>query len=98
MLPEKAAGGNPSSQVTGEVTGEVTGKVLRLLQVMADEMKRSEIQENLSLKHEDYFREKYLLPALDSGLIEMTIPEKPKSSKQKYRLTEKGELHRTSID
>jgi ATP-dependent DNA helicase RecG len=24
------------------------------------------------------------------GLIEMTIPDKPRSSKQKYRLTEKG--------
>jgi hypothetical protein len=32
----------------------------------------------------------YLSPALARGLIEMTIPDKPNSKHQKYRLTEKG--------
>ncbi len=82
--------GGTTPQATGEVDGEVTGEVLRLLRVLDGEMKRSELQEQLSLKHEDYFREKYLVPALDAGLIEMTRPEKPKSSKQKYRLTQLG--------
>jgi len=27
---------------------------------------------------------------MDAGLIEMTIPDKPQSSKQKYRLTAAG--------
>ncbi|TLU81693.1 MAG: hypothetical protein FDX21_11530 [Chlorobium sp.] len=27
---------------------------------------------------------------IDKGLIEMTIPDKPRSKKQSYRLTEKG--------
>jgi hypothetical protein len=31
-----------------------------------------------------------LRPLLDAKFIEMTIPDKPTSSKQKYRLTEKG--------
>jgi ATP-dependent DNA helicase RecG len=53
-------------------------------------MKRTDIQEALALRHEDYFREAYLIPALDAGMIEMTIPGKPTSSKQKYRLTKKG--------
>jgi len=36
------------------------------------------------------FRNQVLNPLIKEGLIEMTIPDKPRSSKQKYRLTEKG--------
>jgi len=75
-----------SSQVTGEVTGEVERVVL----VIQGEMKRVEIQSALGLRHEDYFREAYLIPALQANCITMTIPDKPKSSRQKYRLTDKG--------
>jgi len=62
-----------------------------LVLAVNNELKRSEIQERLGLRHEDYFRNNYLLPALKIGVLEMTIPDKPKSSKQKYRLTDKGE-------
>ncbi|MEI8078191.1 MAG: RNA-binding domain-containing protein [bacterium] len=37
------------------------------------------------------FRDHVLKPLLESGIIEMTIPGKPTSSKQKYRLTAKGQ-------
>ena len=80
-------------QVTGEVTPQVAGEVapeVRLLRVLSGEMTRLDIQEALGLKHEDHFRKSYLLPALQAGLIEMTIPDKPRSSKQRYRLTPAG--------
>ncbi len=83
--------GGVTGEVTGGVTGEVAGEVQRLLKVLVGEMKRTDIQEALALRHEDYFREAYLIPALTAGMIEMTIPGKPTSSKQKYRVTEKGQ-------
>lgn len=64
--------------------------------MMDGELKRRDIQEKLKLKHEDHFREAYLLPALNNGYIEMTIPDKPKSSKKRYRLTQKGRERKNS--
>ena len=87
-VPEFGLSGKES--LTPEVTGEVTGEVRKLLSVMTGEMKRTAIQVALGLKHEDHFREAYLVPALEANLIEMTIQDKPRSSKQKYRLTAKG--------
>ena len=76
---------------TEEVTGEVTGEVERLLRVLDGEMPRQQIQEALALKHEDHFRNAYLKPALARGVIEMTLPDKPRSSNQRYRLTTLGQ-------
>jgi hypothetical protein len=53
-------------------------------------MKRSQIQEELGLKHRETFGINYLQPAIQEGFIEPTIPEKPKSPRQSYRLTPKG--------
>ena len=36
------------------------------------------------------FRHQVLAPLMDTKLIEMTVPGKPRSSKQKYQLTKKG--------
>jgi ATP-dependent DNA helicase RecG len=74
----------------GQLTGIVAGEVQSLQKVLVGEMKRTDIQEAQALRHEDYFREAYLIPALTAGMIEMTIPGKPTSNKQKYRLTLKG--------
>ena len=44
----------------------------------------------LGLKHWKTFRSNYLQPLLDDGWLERTMPDKPTSSKQKYRLTEQA--------
>lgn len=92
----------PAPPVTGEVTGEVTPGVtpevtpeVRLARALAGEMTRQQLQRALGLKDDEHFRKAYLLPALEAGLIEMTIPDKPQSSRQKYRLTEKGRARLT---
>lgn len=36
------------------------------------------------------FRDQVLRPLLDAGLVEMTLPEKPTSGKQRYRATARG--------
>ncbi|WP_431639722.1 hypothetical protein WCP94_003928 [Bilophila wadsworthia] len=46
--------------------------------------------EKLELSHKPTFRRNYLNPALAQGDVERTIPDKPNSPVQKYRLTEKG--------
>ena len=53
-------------------------------------MIRKDLQEKLALKDDEHFRKAYMLPALQAGVIEMTQPDKPKSRKQRYRLTASG--------
>jgi ATP-dependent DNA helicase RecG len=44
------------------------------------------------------FRDQVLNSLLAEGLLEMTIPDKPTSSKQKYRLTQKGRALLTTLN
>lgn len=72
-------------------TDQVTDQVMRLLLAAAQgEHTRSALQGALALKHTPHFGEAYLLPALEIGLIEMTLPDKPNSRSQRYRLTPLG--------
>jgi len=72
---------------TEQVTVQVTDQVEKLLAALgAHELSLKELMEKLKLKHRPSFRQSYLIPALDLELIEMTIPDKPNSSKQKYRI------------
>jgi len=80
-----AAVQSPTPEVAPEVTPEV-----RLLSVLNGEMTRRELKEALGLKDDEHFRKAWLMPALEAGWIEMTVPDKPQSSRQRYRLTGKG--------
>lgn len=71
---------------TEQVTVQVTEQVIKLLEVMGVEsLSTAELMVLVAIKHRPTFRDNYLLPAIELGYIEMTIPDKPRSSKQKYR-------------
>lgn len=86
-----------TEQDTGQVprkyppsTPQVTPQVRELLNAFTAEHSRTELQNHLGLLDRKNFRINYLVPAIENDLVELTIPDKPKSSKQQYRLTEKG--------
>lgn len=78
-----------------KTTPQVTPQVARLLEIFQGEMTRGEIMKKLSLKDGMHFSRGYLTRAMESGYIEMTIPEKPNNRLQKYRLTKKGKTYVT---
>jgi predicted HTH transcriptional regulator len=69
---------------------EVTPQVEKLLSILKKEMGRVEIMDIMGYRDKKNFVKNILNRAIKDGLIEMTIPDKPKSQNQKYRLTNKG--------
>lgn len=77
-------------QVRGQVEPPLPKGVARLLKAFKGEMSVLEMMGALKLGGRRNFLEKYLSPAIELGLVEMTQPNSPRSPTQKYRLTEKG--------
>lgn len=79
-------------RATAPVTAPVGEYVMRLLVLLADRdaLSNGEILDASGLKSRRRLRDTYISPALADELLERTIPDKPTSRLQKYRLTEKG--------
>jgi len=77
-------------QVRGQVEPTLPKGVARLLKAFKGEMSVLEMMGALRLGGRRNFLEKYLSPAIELGLVEMTQPNSPRSPTQKCRLTEKG--------
>ena len=76
---------------------QVTEQVTELVMALENEMDRQEIQNKLGLSHRENFRSNYIKPALEQRYIEMTIPDKPNSRLQKYRLTMLGKQLKSKL-
>ena len=75
-----------TAQVTAQVTAQAEREI-ELLDFCKIPKSTSEMMKFLRLKHREHFRLEILNPLVDKGLLLQTIPEKPNSSKQKYRST-----------
>lgn len=76
-----------TAQASDHVTVQASDQVKRLIEKMEQrEYSLNELMSLLDLSHRATFQKNYLNPALDGGLIERTLPDKPKSPNQKYKL------------
>ena len=77
---------------TEQVREQVTVQVEKLMAALGGEtLSARELLARLGLKHRPTFAGNYLRPARELGLIEMTIPDKPNSNRQKYRAVKKND-------
>jgi ATP-dependent DNA helicase RecG len=63
---------------------------LNVLQFCVNPHSLKEIIDCLGLKNRMHVLVEYVRPLVEDGLLALTIPDKPKSSRQKYMTTEKG--------
>ena len=84
--------GQETEQDTEQDTEQVSHHVKQLINALDGELSRAELQAALGLAHRPHFISTYLRPALDAGLIEMTLPEMPNSRNQRYRRTPSGQV------
>lgn len=92
----RAAAEAQAARGTEQVTAHVpymyrtSPQQVALLEAATEPRSREELQAVAGIRHRQHFLLEYLRPLLDAGLLEPTIPDKPRSSKQRYRLTEAG--------
>lgn len=91
MIFDAIQSSSTTDQVTVHDTDQATVQdgdhVQRLVSAMGQKVySLTELMSLLGLSHRPTFQQNYLNPAIEAELIERTIPDKPKSPKQRYRL------------
>lgn len=84
------AGQKQTEPVEAQVTPKSPPEVGRMLHTVNGELSRAELMIALGMKDEKHFRTYYQQAALATGVLEMTVPDKPNSRLQKYKLTALG--------
>lgn len=69
---------------------KMAGSYEKLLDYCSEPRTRTEISAFLGLSSISYAIRQHINPLIDAGLIELTIPDKPKSKNQRYKTTLQG--------
>ncbi|MDX9822512.1 MAG: ATP-binding protein [Syntrophales bacterium] len=88
-----SASGQATPPVSEDQVGTKSGlsrDQVEILRKCTEDRQISDLMAIAGRANRTKFRDQVLKPLIEGGLIEMTIPGKPTSSKQKYRLTAKG--------
>nr|MBC8423188.1 transcriptional regulator [bacterium] len=87
--PEQLNGDGEKAAQVGTKSGPSRDQV-RLLDFARSPRALLELMELAGRSNRTKFREQVVHPLLETGWLEMTIPDKPRSSKQRYRTTAAG--------
>ena len=80
------SGGGKNTAVSTNNPASENTFAKRLVNVLGNEVLTTNvIMLRLGMTHKPTFRKNYLNPAIEMGLVEMTVPGKPRSRYQKYR-------------
>lgn len=79
-------------QVMEQVELTKINKLLNILKTCISPQSRKNILNLLNLTNHPKNYKNNIVPLLDNGILEMTLPDKPNSPNQKYMITEKGKL------
>ena len=85
--PSQAPSEGPSQ---GPSEGPSQGLLEEILNLCREPEKLVVICGAIGFTNRTKFRENYIVPLIKKGYLEMTTPDKPQSSNQRYRLTGKG--------
>ena len=98
---DKASAGIYAGQVSGQVSGQVTGQAQNAYGTLSDiqvgiilhsikPISMQSLRKELNLGSRYNLRTKHIHPLLESGILLMNYPDKPKHPKQKYYLSDYG--------
>jgi len=81
--------GQVAGQVTGQVAGQVGPYARKILELCVEQQTMRIIGEAIGIRKRDNLKP-HVEKLIRAGLLEMTIPDKPRSSKQRYITTDLG--------